>query len=114
MNVDQLRRVLGGLPGDMPVVVEDSKTGWMQNAGLYVAPAHVDRRISGNYLHASHREGDADNCLALLMSGFHQSDEDFVDITPQSGWPKVIDAELAPDQSRECADMIQIARGAVT
>lgn len=92
MNVEQLRRALANLPGDMPVVVEDSKMGWMQNAALYVAPAHIDHCVSGNYLHARHRD-DADNCDALLMSGFGQSDEGFVDISPQVAWLKVIDAE---------------------
>jgi hypothetical protein len=92
MNVEQLRRVLADLPGDMPVVVEDSKLGWMQNAALYVAPAHIDHCVSGNYLHARHRD-DGDNCDALLMSGFGQTEPSFVDITPQAVWTKVIDVE---------------------
>jgi hypothetical protein len=104
MNVEQLRRVLADLPGDMAIVVEDSETGWMENAALYVAPAHIDRRISGNYLYASHRDG-ADNCHALLISGFGQSDEDFVDISPQSAWPKVIDAEADVPQPWGSADL---------
>jgi hypothetical protein len=111
VNVEQLRRVLADLPGDMPVVVEDSTSGWMQNAAMYVAPAHIDRRISGNYLYACHRDDDADNCVALLMSGFAQSDESFVDITPESSWPKVIDAETEPGID---TDSIQIAGSACT
>ena len=93
MNVEQLRRMLADLPGDVPVVIEDSKMGWMENAALYLAPAHIDRRISGNYLYAYHRDSSADNCHALLISGFGQSDEGFVEISPPSAWPKVIDAE---------------------
>jgi hypothetical protein len=92
MNVEELRRVLADLPGEMPIAVEDSKMGWMENAALYLAPAHIDRRVSGNYLYACHRDG-ADNCHALLISSLHQSDEAFVDITPQPRWPRVIDAE---------------------
>lgn len=97
MNVEQLRRVLANLPGDMPVVVEDSKMGWMQNAALYVAPAHIDHRVSGNYLHARHCD-DADNCDALLMSGFGQSETSFVDITPHAAWTTVIDVEAEVHQ----------------
>jgi hypothetical protein len=92
MNVEQLRRVLADLRGDMPIVLEDSKMGWMENAALYLAPAHIDHRISGNYLYARHQDG-TDNCHVLLISGFNQSDEGFVEISPQSAWPKVIDAE---------------------
>jgi hypothetical protein len=93
MNIEQLRRVLADLPGDIPIVVEDSSTGWMENTALYLAPAHIDRRISGNYLYARHCDG-ADNTHALLISAFHQSDEAFVEISPQSVWSKVIDAEF--------------------
>lgn len=93
MNVEQLRQVLADLPGDVPVVIEDSKMGWMENAALYLAPAHIDRRISGNYLYAHHRDSSDDNCHALLISGFGQSDEGLVEISPPSAWPKVIDAE---------------------
>ena len=92
MNVEQLRRVLANLPGDMPVVVEDSKMGWMQNAALYVAPAHIDHCVSGNYLHARHCD-DADNCDALLMSGFGQSGGSLVEVSPQAAWATVIDVE---------------------
>lgn len=92
MNVEQLRRALAGLPGEIPIAVEDSKMGWIQNAALYLAPAHVDRRVSGNFLYARHRDG-ADNCSALLISGLHQSDEGCVGITAEPAWPTVIDAE---------------------
>src|SRR5437588_12862170 len=92
MNVGQLRRALAHLPGEMPIAVEDSNMGWMENAALYVAPAHVDRRISGNYLYACHRDG-ADNCQALLISSLHQSDECVVDITPERACPEVIAAD---------------------
>jgi hypothetical protein len=97
MNVEQLRRILADLPGDVPIIVEDSKMGWMENAALYLAPAHVDHRISGNYLYARHQNG-ADNCDALLISGFGQFDEGFVEITPQPAWPKVIDTEVEVPQ----------------
>lgn len=99
MNVEQLRRALAELPGEMPVVLGDSKLGWMENAALYVAPAHLDRRISGTYVYARHHDG-ADNCHALLVSGFGQLDDDVVDISPQLVWPTVIDAEAEPVLSR--------------
>jgi len=83
MDVDQLRRILARLPGDMPVVLEDSQSGWMQNARLFIVPAHIDRRASGNYLHALDRNS-RDNCHALLLSAFQQSDKIFADITPAS------------------------------
>lgn len=92
MNVEQLLRVLSELPGDMPIAVDDSRSGWMENAALYVAPAHIDRRVSGNYLHSGHRDG-AENCCALLISGFALSGEGVVDITPETPWLRVIDAD---------------------
>lgn len=98
MNVDQLRRVLAELPGEMPVVLGDSKLGWMENAALYVAPAHRDRRISGTYVYARHHAG-GDNCHALLVSGFGQVDEDVVDISPRLALPTVIDVEPEPQPS---------------
>ncbi|MGH3967817.1 MAG: hypothetical protein ACRDTV_06785 [Mycobacterium sp.] len=101
MNVEQLRRALAELPGEMPVVLSDSKLGWMENAALYVAPAHLDRRISGTYVYARHHDG-GDNCHALLVSGFGQLDEDVVDISPRLAWPKVIDVEPEPEKSRRC------------
>jgi hypothetical protein len=94
MNVEELRRLLAGLPGEMPIAVEDSTMGWMENAALYLAPAHIDRRVSGNYLYARHRDG-ADNCHALLISSLHQCDESVVDIGPEPTWPTVIDADDA-------------------
>ncbi len=108
MNVEQLRRVLADLPADTPIVLEDSNTGWMENAALYLAPAHIDRRVSGNYLYACHLDG-ADNCQALLISGFHQSDEGLVEISPHSAWPKVIDAEADVPQPRGFADQDAIS-----
>jgi hypothetical protein len=104
MNVEEFRRVLADLPGDMPIVVEDSKTGWMENPALYLVPAHIDRRISGNYLYARHQDG-SDNCHALLISGFGHFDEDFVDISPQSAWPTVIDAEAEVSQPCGSGDL---------
>lgn len=92
MNVEQLRRMIADLPGEMPIAVEDSGMGWMENTALYLAPAHIDRRVSGNYLYACHQDG-ADNCDALLISSLHQCDESVVDITPEPAWPTVIDAE---------------------
>ena len=99
MNVEQLRRVLADLPADTPIVLEDSNTGWMEHVALYLAPAHIHHRISGNYLYVRHQEG-ADNCHALLISGFHQSDEGVVEISPRSAWPKVIDAEADVSRPR--------------
>ena len=92
MNVEQLRRVLAELPGDVPIVVDDCQMGWMANAALYLAPAHVDRGVTGNYLHAHHRDG-GDNCHALLISSLGQVDPGIVDISPKIAWPEVIDAE---------------------
>jgi hypothetical protein len=103
MNVEQLRRVLADLPADTPIVLEDSNTGWMEHVALYLAPAHIHRRISGNYLYVRHQEG-ADNCHALLISGFHQSDEGVVEISPRSAWPKVIDAEADVSRPRGFGD----------
>jgi hypothetical protein len=92
MNVEQLRRALADLPGEMPVVVYDSQSGWMENAALYLAPAHIDRRVSGNFVYACHQD-EADDCYALLVSGFGHYDDGFVDISPKPDWPNVIDAE---------------------
>ena len=92
MNVEQLRRVLAEVPGDLPIVLEDCQMGWMANAGLYLAPAHIDWRISGNFPRAHHQDG-ADNCHALLISSLCQTDRDIIDLTPQSPQPEVIDVE---------------------
>jgi len=99
MDVEQLRRILARLPGDMPVVLEDSQSGWMQNARIFVAPAHLDRRASGSYLHADNRNG-RDNCQALLLSGFHQSDKIIADITPDSESPRILDGDSATRPAR--------------
>jgi hypothetical protein len=92
MNVEQLRRALADLPGEMPVIVDDSKSGWMESAALYLAPAHIDRQVSGNYVFARHQD-DADDCYALLVSGFDHFADGFVEISPKPDWPKVIDSE---------------------
>jgi hypothetical protein len=92
MNIEQLRRILAGLPGDLPVVVEDSGAGWMEGVALHLAPAHIEHHISGNFVYASHQDG-ADNCDALLISAFGQPDESVIDITPPRISPDVIDAE---------------------
>ncbi len=93
MNVEQLRRVLAEIPGDMPIILEDCQMGWMANAALYLAPAHVDCRISGNSLRARHQDG-ADNCHALLITSLGQTDDCIVDLTPKRLWPEIIDAEV--------------------
>lgn len=93
MNVEQLRRVLAEIPGDMPIVLEDCQMGWMANAALYVAPAHIDCRISSNYLRAHHQDG-ADNCHALLISSLGQTDQNVIDLTPPTRLPEVIDVEV--------------------
>lgn len=92
MDVAQLRRALDGLPGDLPVVFEDSRAGWMQNTTLYLVPAHIDRRIYGNFIHARHHD-EADNCHALLISVFSQFDDGAIELVPQSTWSEVIDCE---------------------
>lgn len=97
MNVGQLLRVLAGLPDDMPVTVDDSGMGWMQNAALYLAPAHVVRRVSGTYLHQGPEIG-GENCRTLVISCCGQLDAEIVDITPEPAWTRVVDAEAAePD-----------------
>jgi hypothetical protein len=102
MNVQELRRALAHLPGEMLVAVEDSSMGWMQNAALYVAPAHVDRRVSGNYLYACHHERD-DNRYALLISGLHQSDETVVAITPEPARSQLTEADHATHRTKRKA-----------
>jgi hypothetical protein len=93
MDVDQLLRILKDLPGRLPVVVEDSSAGWMQGTGLYLAPAHFDRRISGTFLHAGHQEGP-DDCQALVVSAFYQSNPDYLEITEPPMWAPTIDVEV--------------------
>jgi len=97
MDVAQLRRVLNDLPDDTPVVIEDSRSGWMQNVGLYLAPAHVERCVTGNFLHAQHHR-DTENCHALLMSAFYQADRDLIELTPHTSWPEVIDCDSDAQQ----------------
>jgi hypothetical protein len=92
MNVEQLRRVLAEIPGDVPIVIDDCQMGWMANAALYLAPAHVDCCVSGNYLRAHHQDG-ADNCHALLITALGQTDQNVVEITPPNPRPQVIDAD---------------------
>jgi hypothetical protein len=101
MNVDQLLQVLKDLPGRLPVVVEDSSAGWMQGTGLYLAPAHCDHRISGTFLHAGHEEGP-DDCQALVISAFHQSNPDYLEITESSMWTPTIDVEVDVRAGGDC------------
>lgn len=68
--------------------------GWMENAALYLAPAHIDRCVSGDYLYARHRDG-ADNCHALLISSLHQCDESVVDVDSGPAWPTAIGTDDA-------------------
>ena len=92
MNVDQLLRILTDLPGWLPVVVEDSSAGWMQGTGLYLAPAHFDHRVSGTFLYAGHQAGP-DDCQALVISAFNQSNPDYLEITEPPIWKPTIDAD---------------------
>ena len=108
MNVDQLLRILTSLPGRLPIVVEDSSAGWMQGAGLYLAPAHFDRRISGTYLYAGHQEGP-DDCQALVISAFNQSNPDYLEITEPPTWTPTIDAEVDIPETKDIADRSAIA-----
>lgn len=122
MNVGQLFRVLAGLPDDMLVTVDDSTMGWMQNAALYLAPAHVTRLVSGTYLQQGPEAG-GENCRALVISGCGRLDEDVVDITPEPAWPPVVDAQaeepdaggaftaLSCDCPEEATGSRDIARG---
>ena len=100
MNVDQLLQILKDLPGRLPVVVEDSSAGWMQGTGLYLAPAHFDHRVSGTFLHTGHQAGP-DDCQALVISAFYQSNPDYVEITETPTWTPTIDAEVDLGQSRD-------------
>jgi hypothetical protein len=113
MNVDQMLQILKDLPGRLPIVVEDSSTGWMQGTGLYLAPAHFDHRVSGTFLHAGHQEG-SDDCQALVISAFYQSNPDYVEITETPMWTPTIDAEVDLEQSRDAGDWSAIGeRGSV-
>jgi hypothetical protein len=103
MNVDQLLQVLRDLPGRLPVVVEDSSAGWMQGTGLYLAPAHFDHRVSETFLHAGHQEGP-DDCQALVITAFHQSNPDYLDITGTPMWTPTIDAEVDVQKSKDADD----------
>ncbi len=98
MNVDQLLRILADLPGHLPVVVEDSSSGWMQGTALYLAPAYFDRRISGTFLYEGHQEGP-DDCLALVISAFNQSNPDYLEITEPPMWAPTVDAECDVPQA---------------
>jgi hypothetical protein len=100
MNVEQLRRILEGLPSRLPVVVEDSSAGWMQGTGLYLAPAHLDHRTSGTFLHAGH-EGGPDDCQALVISAFHQSNPDYLEITESPTWTPTIDVEVDVEETQD-------------
>jgi hypothetical protein len=91
MNVDQLCRILVNLPG--PIVIEDSSAGWMQGTGLYLAPAHFDRRISGTFLPAGHQEGP-DDCQALVISAFDQPNPDYLEISEPPIWMPTVEAEV--------------------
>jgi hypothetical protein len=99
MNVDQLLQILKELPGRLPVVVEDSSAGWMQGTRLYLAPAHFDHRISGTFLHAGHEEGP-DDCQALVISAFYQSNPEYLEITESPRWTPTIDAEADVQETR--------------
>ena len=100
MNVDQLLQILKDLPGRLPVVVEDSSAGWMQGTRLYLAPAHFDHRVSGTFLHAGHEEGP-DDCQALVISAFYQSNPDYLEITESPMWTPTIDAEVDVEETRD-------------
>jgi hypothetical protein len=89
MNVDQLLRIPSDLPGRLPVVIEDSSAGWMQGAGLYLAPVHFDSRISGAFLHAGH-QGGPDDCEALVISAFNQSNADYLEISEPPLWTRTV------------------------
>lgn len=102
MNVDQLLRILADLPGHLPVVVEDSSSGWLQGTGLYLAPAHFDRRISGTFLYEGHQEGP-DDCLALVISAFNQSNPDYLEITEPPIWAPTIDAKCDVPEAKDTA-----------
>jgi hypothetical protein len=100
MNVDQLLLILNNLPGCLPVVVEDSSAGWMQGTGLYLAPAHFDHRVSGTFLRRGHQEGP-DDCQALVISSFYQSNPDYLEITESPRWTPTIDAEVDVQETRD-------------
>jgi hypothetical protein len=100
MNVDQLLLILKGLPGSLPVVVEDSSAGWMQGTGLYLAPAHFDHHVSGTFLHRGHQEGP-DDCQALVISSFYQSNPDYLEITGSPRWTPTIDAEVDAQETSD-------------
>ena len=107
MNVDQLLRILADLPGRLPVVIEDSSAGWMQGAGLYLAPAHFDRRVSGTYLYAGHQAGP-DDCQALVISAFNQSNPDYLEISEPAAWMPTVDADVVVPETKEAGGLSAI------
>ena len=98
MNVDQLRKALADLPGDMPVAVA-SECGWselnlyVEDANFYQSPTQPSLKpwlSSGHVDTASPVYKNHSNTTALLFSEWGS---DGVDITPRQ--PGVVEGELA-------------------
>jgi hypothetical protein len=101
MNVGQLRKTIANLPDDMLVMTDDSEAP-MDEAFLYVAPAHrkgtIYRSISEGHLNpttdwARQIYGDYENIHVLLISQFDNGDA--ADITPHQERPDVIEGDIA-------------------
>lgn len=111
MKVDDLRRAIADLPGDMPVLIA-AECGADDSPNLYVIPAHIEHSPYGSHVYEDHRKPsewrdamDAEhgrrheNCTALLLSEWGNDDGE--DITPQLDRPNVIDGDLAhPELTR--------------
>jgi hypothetical protein len=103
LTVGQLRRAIANLPDDMPVITDDGEAP-MQDALIYIAPAHHRgtsyRSIGEGHLNpttdwARKVYGDYENIHVLLISQFGHDDAE--DITPPSS-PSTIDGEVLPPE----------------
>jgi hypothetical protein len=110
MTVDQLLRRLTDLPRRLPVVVDDSSVAGIKGAGLCLASAHFDRRVSGTFLYAGHEDGP-DDCQAPVVSAFNQSNPDYLELTEPPMWAPTVDAEPGFPETKE-ADARSAVRAA--
>jgi hypothetical protein len=88
ITVGQLKKAVAELPDDMPVIGEDGEFGWFQDAALFTAPAHFDRRYGFAVCEGSRPEWkdaeSTENTTVLLLSQHGQYDEGVVCITPNA------------------------------
>lgn len=92
MDVNDLRRAIADLPGNMPVLIA-GECGAGDSLNLYVIPAHIERGPYGSHVYEDHCNAaewmvkmDAEygrtteNCTALLLSQWGSDKGE--DITP--------------------------------